>query len=149
MTGQPYIYGAANPITYSDPNGLEPRPIHCRTCGDAGSDPHGQRSDGYGDDGGPLEGAMGWTPAEYLPGMLPDRHRGAYVSSAGYGADVRLAGVPLMQIDLCLSVSNLVTCNKARTIANWVSSDAASSTDLSQYNAFQHMLRSRPVVWWK
>jgi len=30
MTGQPYIYGAANPITYSDPNGLEPRPIHAK-----------------------------------------------------------------------------------------------------------------------
>jgi len=27
-TMQPYIYGAANPIRYSDPRGLEPRPIH-------------------------------------------------------------------------------------------------------------------------
>jgi len=27
-TMQPYIYGAANPIRFSDPSGLEPRPIH-------------------------------------------------------------------------------------------------------------------------
>lgn len=29
-TGQPYLYGAANPATKSDPNGLEPRPIHAK-----------------------------------------------------------------------------------------------------------------------
>lgn len=28
VTGQPYIYGAANPIRFSDASGLEPRPIH-------------------------------------------------------------------------------------------------------------------------
>jgi len=54
MTVQPYIYGAANPLTFSDPDGLEPRSIHCRRgCGDPRqpvSDPHGKQSDGYGDD---------------------------------------------------------------------------------------------------
>jgi len=53
-TMQPYIYGAANPVTFSDPSGLEPRPIHCRAgCGDPRkpkSDPHARNSDGYGDD---------------------------------------------------------------------------------------------------
>ena len=52
-TGQPYMYGNANPTTYSDPLGLEPRPIHCRSlggtnCGDPGPDPYHSGCGGYG-----------------------------------------------------------------------------------------------------
>ena len=50
MTMEPYIYGAANPITNSDPTGLEPRPIHNRNAkpSDLGDDPYHSDCGGYG-----------------------------------------------------------------------------------------------------
>jgi len=50
-TMQPYVYGSANPNTYSDPMGLEPRPIHDRTGkSTAGlyADPYNSGCGGYG-----------------------------------------------------------------------------------------------------
>lgn len=76
LTGEPYIYGAANPVTYSDPLGLDPRPIHCRTsCGDAGTDPHNSGCGGYGcaaapvkpGQQGPLLPGQGRTQGPLLP----------------------------------------------------------------------------------
>jgi hypothetical protein len=49
-TMQPYIYGAANPIRFSDPAGLEPRPIHNPNYDPdtAGPDPYASGCGGYG-----------------------------------------------------------------------------------------------------
>jgi RHS repeat-associated protein len=136
-TAEPYLYAGGNPATLSDLLGLEPgcgpTEYSSTSCEDAhkavDSPPYS-----------PLSGAPGKTEPTDLDDKLPDKYRDMYPGTAQFDEDVRFSGVPLMQISLCLKVANAVTCNKARVIGNWVAGDALSSTDTSQYNAYQHIL---------
>ena len=91
-TGQPYIYGAANPMTFADPSGLEPRPIHCRSlgganCGDPGPDPYHSGCGGYGCSNyrpaDAAKGALGPDEGWAVPGWRPAAAPGADIWSCG------------------------------------------------------------------
>jgi hypothetical protein len=86
--------------------------------------------------------APGKVKSEELPERLPARYAAMYPLATMWGGDWHPYRVdtPMAQIGLCLDVEDVLACNKAAFLADIVAQNEFSATDVSQFNAFQHIL---------
>ena len=161
-TMQPYIYGAANPVRYSDASGLEPRPIHeginrRRTYTDSGQSATigtGPSTRYSVPQSAGLTCRGGLSSTQCLVARLPGRHRGLldqpYVTDTGADAtgQIRLFGmigvgpVDARAAEVFACDWNPMQCAFAQKAADYVNEVLPDAGDGSRNNAERHALLS-------